>query len=111
MKFLTHEAVVTCLHGGLVEFNAAAEPWEIMGSPVLTVEAVEGAVINGCPQVGPGLVPCTQVLQVTRGRALGAEVGGRVPLLESLDFTTNGNPVGTARLIYCPDDVATYEGK
>jgi len=110
MRYLTCEAVVTCIHGGVVQFAPADVPWEIMGSPVLTLEAVEGASIVGCAQVGPGLVPCTQVLKVTSGPALGAEAGGKIPLLENLDFTTNGNPVGTARVIYAPQTAATHAG-
>lgn len=110
MRYLTFEAVVTCIHGGVVQFAPSDVPWEIMGSPVLTLEAVEGASIVGCAQVGPGLAPCTQVLKVTRGRATAAETGGRIPLMEDLDFTTNGNPAGTARVIYAPQTPAAHEG-
>jgi hypothetical protein len=109
MKYLTHAAVITCLHGGMVQFNPVQPSWEIMGQPVLTVDAVENAAIVGCPQMGPGIKPCTKVVTITVGRAAHAESDGRIPLLNTLDFITDGNPPGKCLLVYNPIFIADQD--
>jgi hypothetical protein len=59
---MTAAAVVMCIHGGQVIIQPSQTIVTISGMPVLTVPDLIGAVIVGCPQVGPGIVPCTAVV-------------------------------------------------
>lgn len=59
---MTAAAVVMCIHGGQVIIQPSQAIVTISGIPILTVPDLVGAAIVGCPQVGPGIVPCTAVV-------------------------------------------------
>ena len=66
----------------------------IQGSPIVTEPDLLQAVIVGCPQVGPGIKPCTKITAILVGQAREFLVDGQVPLLEHLQATTDGVPPG-----------------
>jgi hypothetical protein len=71
----------------------------IMQSPVVTEPDLLQAVILGCPQIGPGLKPCTKITAIQIGRALEIQIDGEVPILDSLMAMTDGGPPGIVRAI------------
>ncbi len=66
---------------------------------MLTEDDLTSATIVGCPQVSPGLTPCTKVQKIIFGKAEGIKVDGEVPLLEVLVAFTNGVPPGIVVLV------------
>jgi hypothetical protein len=95
LKYLNHAATLQCVHGGNVRFTPAPmRSFHVQGSPILTEPDLLKALILGCPQIGPGLKPCTRVVQIMLGRARQIFVDGEIPLLENLMAMTDGDPPG-----------------
>ena len=67
---------------------------DVMQSPVVTDIDLMKAVIVGCPQIGPGLKPCTKIMTIIMGRAIQIRVDGEIPILYSLRAISDGNPPG-----------------
>ena len=51
-----------CIHGGHVMLTPSQTSVLVGGGPVLCVPDLLTAPIVGCPQAGPGIVPCTMIL-------------------------------------------------
>jgi hypothetical protein len=59
---VTAAARIMCIHGGQVMVNPSQPTAVVSGVPILCVPDLIGAPIVGCPQAGPGIVPCTAVV-------------------------------------------------
>lgn len=95
LKYLSHASILKCSHGGTVQFvPPPSRSYYIKQRPILTEPDLLKAFIIGCPQVGPGLKPCTKVVRVMIGKAVDIRTDSEVPLLESLKALTDGSPPG-----------------
>lgn len=91
IRYLNHAAIIRCTHGGTVRlFPPSVRSYYIEGRPVITDMDLLRAVIIGCPQVGPGLKPCTRIVSILMGRALQIKVDGETPILKTLKALTDG---------------------
>jgi hypothetical protein len=59
---LTSTAQIMCLHGGQVQLHPTQTMLQIQGGYVLCVPDLLTMPIVGCPQAGPGIVPCTMIV-------------------------------------------------
>lgn len=92
---LTTNAVITCVHGGVVTLLPKQEVVSIEGGFVLCLGDLEGAPIVGCPQAGPGIKPCTTVLAPLPGSfAPNVLVAGRPAHWQPFTAVTDGVPPG-----------------
>jgi hypothetical protein len=95
LSYLNHRAILKCTHGGQVLLvPPPLRSLHIMGSPVVTDFDLLKAPIIGCPQIGPGLKPCTRCVMVVTGRARDIFVDSLVPLLDTLQALTDGSAPG-----------------
>lgn len=94
MQYLTTSATLKCCHGGTVKIPTGMTRIKLDGVEVVAREAIIGAPILGCPNFGPGLVPCTAVVSVLAGASPGVRVGGLTPLVKPATGMTNGSPPG-----------------
>ena len=98
--YLNHRATLMCVHGGQVMlFPPPFRSLWIMQSPVVTEPDLLQAVIIGCPQIGPGLKPCTTMTSVLMGLSMEIQTDGEVPILDSLQALTDGVPPGLVQAI------------
>ena len=67
--------------------------------PELTDRALINASIVGCPLAAPGTKPCTQVIQIILGLASETEIDALTPLLDTVQFVTDGVPGGKSVLL------------
>lgn len=89
--YLNHRATLQCAHGGQVMLIPPPfRSFHPMGSPVITDFDLMNAVIVGCPQIGPGLKPCTKITAILMGRSFLFTVDGYAPLLDTLMALTDG---------------------
>jgi hypothetical protein len=59
---LTASAMIMCIHGGQVTVIPGQSQVTAGGSAVLSGMDLLTCPIIGCPQAGPGIVPCTMIL-------------------------------------------------
>jgi hypothetical protein len=95
---LTSTAQIMCLHGGQVQLHPTQTVFQIQSGFVLCVPDLLTMPIVGCPQAGPGIVPCTLIV-VTEPAIIPspvAMVGGRpayaVAQIGAPGGLTNGVP-------------------
>jgi hypothetical protein len=55
-------AQMMCIHGGQVMLMPSQQQVLIGGAPAITLPDIIAAKIVGCPQMGPGIVPCVQII-------------------------------------------------
>jgi len=95
MLMVTADAVVRCDHDGQID-NVPGQSWvTVSGVPVLVDSDPEGRTVNGCPNVGPTMKPCTTTLVVATGYTSWVKVDGRLVVLSTLDGLTDGTVPGT----------------
>jgi hypothetical protein len=71
-----------------------------MQSPVVTdMDLLMRSVIIGCPQIGPGIKPCTKIISILSGRSVDIRVDAEIPILKSLMALTDGMPPGQVSAI------------
>ncbi|MFN7916984.1 MAG: hypothetical protein U0Q55_16695 [Vicinamibacterales bacterium] len=98
--YLNQRATLQCVHGGTVMIiPMPMRSMHVMDSPVLTDQDLLKAFIIGCPQIGPGLKPCTKIVQIILGRSMQIDVDGETPILESLMALTDGVAPGIVRAV------------
>src|ERR1022692_4214486 len=98
--YLNHLATLQCTHGGQVLlFPPPFRSFNIMQSPVVTDMDLLEALIVGCPQIGPGIKPCTKIITILLGQSLEIQVDGEIPILDSLQALTDGVPPGIVTAI------------
>jgi hypothetical protein len=61
-SLLTANAQLMCVHGGQVMLHPTQTMVQIQGGFVLCVPDLLTMPIVGCPQAGPGIVPCTLIV-------------------------------------------------
>ena len=59
---LTSTGQIMCMHGGQVQLHPTQTIFQIQGGYVLCVPDLLSMPIVGCPQAGPGIVPCTMIV-------------------------------------------------
>jgi hypothetical protein len=59
---LTSNAQIMCIHGGQLMLHPTQATVQVEGGFALCVPDLLSMPILGCPQAGPGIVPCTLVV-------------------------------------------------
>ncbi|KGJ72634.1 hypothetical protein GY21_14080 [Cryobacterium roopkundense] len=97
MKVLVEKGVVRCGHDGVVK-NVPSQEWvTILASPVLVENDPQGRDINGCPNIGVNIKPCTHTLVVHKGYSTFLRIGGHAICLDSVEGYTDGTPPGAVK--------------
>ncbi|KFF59533.1 hypothetical protein JF66_10615 [Cryobacterium sp. MLB-32] len=97
MKILVEKGVLRCGHDGIVK-NVASQQWvKILTSPVLVENDPQGRDINGCPNIGINIKPCTHTLVVHRGYSSFIRIGAQAICLDSVEGYTDGTPPGAVK--------------
>ena len=63
---LTEASVVTCIHQAPVQLKASQHKLTVDGQAVILQRDLIGALVNNCPNKGPGLVPCATITTIIR---------------------------------------------
>jgi hypothetical protein len=107
---VTSNAVITCVHGGLVTLIPKQSKVVIQGGAVLCDPDLVGAPIVGCLQPpSPSTKPCTTVISTLPGStSLKVLVGGRPAYIATLSGITDGVPPGA--LIVSSPGQTTVQG-
>jgi hypothetical protein len=95
MRWLTEDAALICKHVlGRVSI-AASQRWVTIASRRVLVDPdPEGKGIQGCPNIGPAIVPCKITLKVQKGYSQWIKIGGNFVCLDTVRGFTNGTPPG-----------------
>ena len=100
MLWLTLDAKLVCKHELGVVQNQATQNWvTVEGRPVLVATNPEKRPIKGCPNVSPGIKPCTQTLKVRAGYSSLLQIDDRPVCLSHLVGLTDGTPPGVVDYI------------
>ncbi|MCH9647773.1 MAG: hypothetical protein K0U98_06010 [Deltaproteobacteria bacterium] len=99
MRYLSAGSVLQCSHGGQADLSGLQSGVTVGGQRVLTEKELKTAPLIGCPQIGPGLKPCTKVNQVVFGKAAQVKFEGGTPLLATLVAITDGSPPGICQVV------------
>jgi hypothetical protein len=99
--YLNHRANLQCSHGGQVKIiPPLMRSMYVVESPVVTdLDLLQRARIVGCGQTGPGVKPCTNIVQIVRGKADKITVDDEIPILDTLQALTDGSPQGMVQAI------------
>lgn len=98
MRVLTQDALLLCDHAlGRVSIDATQDWVTIAGRRILVRPDPEGRTIEGCPNVGPTIKPCTLTMPVLRGYSAFVTVAGRAVCLDAVTGLTDGTPPGVVR--------------
>lgn len=95
MLLLTIDATIVCTHElGHVK-TIATQNLVTIEERLVEVEAdPEGREINGCPNTGPAIKPCTLTLAVKQGYSSLLRIDGRRVCLDTVRGFTDGTPPG-----------------
>jgi hypothetical protein len=87
-------AVITCPHqGGIAKPMPKQTVVNIGGAPALRATDMPGTpVMPGCPNVGPGLVPCSLVVTPALPASAKVFIQGQPAMLSTGLMTTNSVP-------------------
>jgi hypothetical protein len=103
---LTSNAIITCIHGGKVLVIPRQEKVSIQGAPVICMGDLEAAPITGCAQNGPGIKPCTTVLDwLPESFSEVVSVQGCPVHLQTSIGNTDGVPPGTVFVAYAGQEI------
>jgi hypothetical protein len=98
MLFLTEDARLVCTHEpGRVDTVGTQDLVTVERRKVLVDSDPEQRPISGCPNIGPGLTPCTTTLDVRVGYSGFLRILGKRICLITVTGFTNGSPPGGAR--------------
>ncbi len=98
MRLLTQTAVLVCTHElGIVGIAAGQSLVRISKSKVLVETDPAQRPIAGCPNVGPGIKPCTSTLVVKKGYSDFIRIQGRRVCLDTVTGYTDGTPPGAVK--------------
>jgi hypothetical protein len=100
IRYLNQAAQLQCVHGGMVKILPQPKrSMHVGGAPILTDFDLFAALIVGCPQIGPGLKPCTKITYVMMGLSQDIKVDGQTPILKTLQAMTDGLAPGIVRAL------------
>jgi hypothetical protein len=89
--------------GGTVSNAGGAMPTSgdrPVSSPIVTdQDLLQRAYIVGCAQIGPGLKPCTRIVQIVLGLSAQFKVDGETPILFTLKGITDGVAPGVVTAV------------
>ena len=95
MNFLTENAALVCDHAvGVVAIEPSQTLVTIANQRVLVETDPEKRPISGCPNVGPGIKPCSLTLKVRKGYSELVSIEGRRVCLDTVTGLTDGTPPG-----------------
>ena len=95
MLLMTLDATVVCTHKlGHVNLIATQQFVTVEKRPILVATDPEGRPIQGCPNTGPAIKPCTLTLAVRRGYSTLMKIDGRRICLDTVTGFTDGTPPG-----------------
>ncbi|HRV94075.1 MAG TPA: hypothetical protein P5526_18090 [Anaerolineae bacterium] len=89
---LTEASVVTCIHQAPVQLKASQHKLTVDGQAVILQRDLIGALVNNCPNKGPGLVPCATITTIITGVSTELMVDGQLAMLETATGLTNASP-------------------
>ncbi|GAA2095510.1 hypothetical protein GCM10009841_06670 [Microlunatus panaciterrae] len=93
--WLTQDADVRCTHRlGRSPQQPTQDLVRIDGRQVLVVPDPVGRPINGCPNIGVAIKPCTNTLAMRAGQSTYIRIMGRFVVRADLDGFTDGTPPG-----------------
>lgn len=93
--WLTDAADVRCAHKlGRSPQNASQSWVSVNGRPVLVAPDPVGRPIQGCPNIGVSIKPCTSTLAIKAGQSTFVRVDGRPVVRADLTGYTDGTPPG-----------------
>ena len=92
---VTTGSTVQCSHRATVTLKASQSKLKAAGNPALVASDMAGATVVACPNIGPGLKPCTTTLSVLTGLATKLSVDGQPVLLEGATGPTDSTPPAT----------------
>lgn len=96
MRILNNNARMACSHELGKVANVPSQTWvTIAKSPVLVAPDPIGKVLAGCPNVAPGILPCTATVTQSSGKSSFINIGGHPVCLDTTSGFTNGTPPGT----------------
>lgn len=96
--WLTDRADVRCTHKVGKSPQQASQHWvTIGGDPILVAPDPVGRPVQGCPNVGVSIKPCTNTLSIRTGQSAWVRIGGRPVIRADLTGFTDGTPPGEAR--------------
>lgn len=100
MFFLTEDAKLVCKHEmGKVNIVPTQDLVTVRQRKVLVDHDPEGRPINGCPNIGPTIKPCTNTLKVKAGYSDLLWIEGRRVCLDTVHGLSDGTPPGTVDYI------------
>jgi hypothetical protein len=99
MQWLTEDAILTCKHEtGIVHLRAPFQDLvTIEQRRVLIENNPEEKAIQGCPNIGATIKPCTKTLKVETGYSDFLRIDGRRICLDTITGLTNGTPPGIVK--------------
>ncbi len=93
--WLTIDADLRCAHKlGRVQVVAPEEFVFVGGRPVVTGDDPIGRPVKGCPNVSINIKPCTETVDVKKGRSGFVTIAGRPVVRADLSGLTDGTPQG-----------------
>lgn len=100
MLLLTEDALLICKHRlGKVDIKPTQDLVTIGRRRVLVDDNPEGRPINGCPNIGATIKPCTHTLRVQVGYSEWIRIEGKQVCLDTVTGLTDGTPPGTVKYI------------
>src|SRR5690348_11451347 len=84
------------MHAGQVTLVPRQQKVLVGGAPAMGLSDIAGSLIVACPQIGPGIKPCTTVVSAIPGVSTSPKVMvmGQPALVQSVQGMTDGVPPG-----------------
>ena len=93
--WLTDAADVRCAHKVGRSPQKASQSWvSVNGRPVLVAPDPVGRPVQGCPNIGVSIKPCTSTLAIKAGQSTFVRVDGHPVIRADLTGYTDGTPPG-----------------
>lgn len=116
-KYLNRDAEIRCSHGvpGKLMFSEQQVGFFINGSAVVLESDLLTAQFTGCGNMGDKKKPCSRIVQIIKGIASDVVIDGERPVLDTLDFVTDGVPPAQCGIVVnsssdaCPRELGDQE--
>lgn len=98
--WVTQQADVRCTHHLGKAPQRASQQWvTIEHQPVLLAPDPVGRSINGCPNIGVAIKPCTNTLSIKAGESVWIRIDSHAVIRADLSGFTDGTPPGLVRYL------------